>query len=189
MWLLPFPSPFPIPYTSRVQCLCHLRPAFDELDVCYLIAPARGCATYVGWTRKVPWYRCEQHNGVHAGGTSRLLPRRPWHVVAYVHGFHDRGNVRMQQWARRFETAWQLGWKGSALASHALYMQPHQGVKGKLQVLKALLDSPSWSAHRLSVCIVRSSHGGLHTTHARNREKKYRALLDPWPAVTTVDHL
>ena len=46
----------------------------------------------------------------------------------------------MQQWARRFETAWQLGWKGSALASHALYMQPHQGVKGKLQVLKAHVD-------------------------------------------------
>lgn len=171
-----------------VQCRCNLRPNFPELDVCYLISPARGTSTYVGWTRKEPWFRCEQHNGVHAGGTARLAAKRPWHVVAFVFGFRACGGVSVQHCARRFESAWQLGWWCPSLSWHPRYQTPCHGVKAKLEVLKALLTSPSWVAHQLEVRIVRSSHGGMRDAHARRRENKYRAHLHPYP-VTTVDHL
>ena len=119
---------------------------------------------------------------------TRLAAKRPWHVVAFVFGFRACGGVSVQHCARRFEAAWQLGWWCPSLSWHPRYQTPCHGVKAKLEVLKALLTSPSWVAHQLEVRIVRSSHGGMRDAHARRRENKYRAHLHPYP-VTTVDHL
>ena len=99
------------------------------MQVCYLLRQASTPyrpGTYIGWTWREPWYRLSQHNGIAPGGVVRLASMRPWAVALYVYGFFDARH------ARKFETAWPLGFRSSYLRFTARFV-PTRGAVGRAE--------------------------------------------------------
>ena len=132
--------------------------------------PASRARTYIGMAHKDPWYRLEQHNGVHTGGVKRLENGRPWELVCFVHGF------RSEQHALVFEHAWQKGGNAWELRHVAHGSLTKSGIRGRAQVLASLLVSRKWygiglgvhtdiqCANRHVICDALHAHGYRNTS-------------------------
>ena len=94
---------------------------------CYLLEATDGSRrTYIGATID-PDRRLAQHNGQKGGG-AKATRGHTWHRVALVSGFPD------ERAALQFEWAWK--WRSRQLKGRG------KGVKGRLEALWILLDSP-----------------------------------------------
>ena len=178
-------------YNVTCQHVIHVRLSPDScpagarsdvgLQVCYLMRPARGDSSYVGWTWRVPFYREDQHNGRFEGGTARLADRRPWRLVAYVYNFPG------ESVARSFEAAWIAGLCSGALRS-APRFRLAQGCLGKMQVLAELLRCRRFFRFRLHVhLLVRDREQASAAELAF--EARLEAALQGWWHVTRGSHI
>lgn len=98
---------------------------------CYLLAAQNSNKTYVGATVD-PDRRLRQHNG-QIGGGAKATRGNTWQRVVLVAGFPD------ERAALQFEWAWK--WRTRQLKA--------KGVKGRLEALWVLLDSPQSTATAL----------------------------------------
>ena len=147
----------------------------------YLLTPSVcGARTYVGASADfealdrpaTPWRRLMEHNGLKAGGVTRLASGRPWRMVAWVGGFPTWKH------ALKFERAWQLGMKAAEIFHVAGTAQASRGVLRKMEVLRALLYTPAWYGHGLHVTFV-----CLDATSERSaqRERAWWAPMGEYP--------
>ena len=114
------------------------------------------------------------------GGVVRLASMRPWAVALYVYGFFDARH------ARKFETAWQLGFRSSYLRFTARFV-PTRGAVGRAEVLHSLLVSRRWRDHQLCEHVVRL--GPDATAGERARFERMEAALCGYRYVTYGPHM
>ncbi|KAJ7513537.1 hypothetical protein O6H91_23G003600 [Diphasiastrum complanatum] len=119
----------------------------SKFFACYLLCsqnPRSKGLTYIGFTVN-PCRRIRQHNGEIANGAWRTKRKRPWEMVLCVHGFPTKIN------ALQFEWAWQHPKRSLAVREAAAKLKSLRGVKGKIQLVFAMLNLPAWSSLKLTV--------------------------------------
>lgn len=126
---------------------------------CYLLIsesanPHSAGRTYIGFTVD-PERRLKQHNGdIKRGGARRTSRHRPWEMLAVIHGFQDKTQALMFEWA------WQNPFKSVHPKIHghrpdalALPADRPKSASGCLQSLAALASVPPWSLCPLTLSI------------------------------------
>ncbi|CAM9429620.1 unnamed protein product, partial [Hapterophycus canaliculatus] len=125
---------------------------------CYLLQsqdPKHKRSTYIGFTVD-PGRRIRQHNGGINGGAYRTKRKRPWDMVAIVHGFPSKSS------ALQFEQAWQHPQRSRHIKSKVRDLPVDSrrtvGVPGKLRLCKAMLCLDPWARYGLGVRFLREEY-------------------------------
>ncbi|KAJ3022176.1 Slx4p interacting protein [Thoreauomyces humboldtii] len=126
-------------------------PLSPSFYACYLLSSQKsGCTghAYVGSTPN-PIRRIRQHNGEIKGGAKQTQRKRPWNMVAVVHGFPNKYAALQFEWA----------WQRPHLSRHftAIYPGAYKGtyqeqrLNVKLRVLSDMLHLEQWARWPLMI--------------------------------------
>lgn len=91
----------------------------------YLLKSSTTGKTYIGYTID-PYKRLRQHNGEIAGGANYTSYGRPWILICYVTGFHNKTTALQFEWRNHHPLK---KWKKKDI-----------GIKGRLFVLNKTLS-------------------------------------------------
>eukprot|EP00903_Cladosiphon_okamuranus_P015939 g14723.t1 len=129
---------------------------------CYLLQsqdPKHKRSTYIGFTVD-PSRRIRQHNGGINGGACRTKRKRPWDMVAIVHGFPTKSS------ALQFETAWQHPQRDRRIKVKVRDLPVDSrrtvGVPGKLRLCKAMLCLDPWARYGLGIRFLREEYAACY---------------------------
>ena len=135
---------------------------------CYLLrslSPRHPSHTYIGFTTS-PLRRLRQHNGDLTAGAWRTSKKRPWEVVAVVHGFTSKV-VALQ-----FEWHWTYPTKSKRMRTVMGLRRWCGGVRGKVEVMYQLLTTAPWSTMPLHVRFTTDDAWKVHETIIKRSDKE-----------------